>query len=134
MLGHFIGDNPLQSQGGSEGIQGAIRSSVSSLLSDQLNKLAGNLIGGIQLSFDLTSGEDYSTGVAQNRTDLKMRFDYNITNNTKMYLRLARESETADYPYGLWWGPSSYELPSHVIGKNLGRSAAVNVTNGSITS
>src|SRR5205085_11511149 len=64
----------------------------------------------------------------QNRTDLKMRFDYNVTKNTRAYLRLARESERADYPYGLWWGPSNYELPSHVIGTKLGRSAALNVT------
>ena len=75
-------------------------------------------------------GINYASNVVspQNRTDLKMRFDYNVTNNTKAYLRLARETETADYPYGLWWGPSNYELPSHVIGKNLGRSAALNIT------
>ncbi|HEY0379794.1 MAG TPA: carboxypeptidase regulatory-like domain-containing protein [Pyrinomonadaceae bacterium] len=73
---------------------------------------------------------NYASNVVspQNRTDFKMRFDYNVTNNTKAYLRLARETEQADYPYGLWWGPSNYELPSHVIGKNLGRSAALNVT------
>jgi hypothetical protein len=62
------------------------------------------------------------------RTDLKMRFDYKITDNTNMYLRLARESETDDSPYGIWWGPSAFELPSHVVGSNLGRSAAMNVT------
>ncbi|MBS1502236.1 MAG: translocation/assembly module TamB, partial [Bacteroidetes bacterium] len=72
VLGHFIGDNPLQSQGGSTGVEGMVRNSVSSLLSDQLNKLAGNLIAGVQLSFDLTSGADYSTGVQQNRTDLNV--------------------------------------------------------------
>ncbi len=72
ILGHFIGDNPLQSQGGGTGLNGAIRNSVSGLLSDQLNKLAGNLIGGVKLSFDLTSGADYSTGVEQNRTDLNV--------------------------------------------------------------
>ena len=63
-----------------------------------------------------------------NRTDLKMRFDYKITDSTNMYLRLARESETDDSPYGIWWGPSAFELPSHVVGNNLGRSAAVNIT------
>jgi hypothetical protein len=62
------------------------------------------------------------------RTDLKMRFDYKVSNNTNMYLRLARESETDDSPYGIWWGPSAFELPSHVVGDNLGRSAALNVT------
>lgn len=81
VLGHFIGDNPLQSQGGGTGLNGAIRSSVSSLLSDQLNKLAGNLIGGVQLSFDLTSGADYSTGVEQNRTDLNVGLSKQFLND-----------------------------------------------------
>ena len=81
VLGHFIGDNPLQSQGGNAGINGAIRNSVSSLLSDQLNKLAGNLIGGVQLSFNLTSGADYSTGVEQNRTDLNVGLSKQFLND-----------------------------------------------------
>jgi hypothetical protein len=81
VLGHFIGGNPLQSQGGSTGINGAIRNSVSSLLSDQLNKLAGNLIGGVQLSFGLTSGADYSTGVQQNRTDLNVGLSKQFLND-----------------------------------------------------
>ena len=81
VLGHFIGDNPLQSQGGSTGINGAIRNRVSSWLSDQLNKLAGNLIGGVQLSFDLTSGADYSTGVEQNRTDLNVGLSKKFLND-----------------------------------------------------
>ena len=81
VLGHFIGDNPLESQGGSTGINGAIRSSVSSLLSDQLNKLAGNLIGGIQLSFNLTSGADYSSGTEENRTDLNVGLSKQFLND-----------------------------------------------------
>lgn len=81
VLGHFIGDNPFQSQGGNAGIGGAIRNSVSSLLSDQLNKLAGNLIGGVQLSFDLTSGADYSTGTTQNRTDLNVGLSKQFLND-----------------------------------------------------
>jgi hypothetical protein len=72
VLGHFIGDNPLQSQGGGTTVQGIVRNSVSGLLSDQLNRLAGNLIAGVDLSFGLTSGEDYSSGTAQNRTDLNV--------------------------------------------------------------
>ena len=81
VLGHFIGDNPLQSNGGSTGINGVLRNSVSSLLSDQLNKLAGNLIGGVQLSFNLTSGADYSTGVEQNRTDLNVGLSKQFLND-----------------------------------------------------
>jgi hypothetical protein len=81
VLGHFIGDNPFQSLGGNAGVGGAIRNSVSSLLSDQLNKLAGNLIGGVQLSFDLTSGEDYSSGTQQNRTDLNVGLSKQFLND-----------------------------------------------------
>jgi hypothetical protein len=81
VLGHFIGDNPLQSQGPGTSINGTIRNSVSSLLSDQLNKLAGDLIGGVALSFDLQSGEDYSSGTAQNRTDLNVGLSKQFLND-----------------------------------------------------
>ena len=81
VLGHFIGDNPLQSQGGSTGINGAIRSSVSSLLADQLNKLAGNLIGGVQLNFGVSSGADYSSGTETNRTDLNVGLSKQFLND-----------------------------------------------------
>ncbi len=64
----------------------------------------------------------------ENRNDLKMRFDYKVANSTNVYLRLARESESDDAPYGIWWGPSAFELPSHLLGTNLGRSAAATIT------
>jgi hypothetical protein len=81
VLGHFIGDNPLQSQGGNAGVEGLVRNSVSSLLSDQLNRLAGNLIAGVDLNFGLTSGEDYSSGTAQNRTDLNVGLSKRFLND-----------------------------------------------------
>ncbi|MFL6208512.1 MAG: carboxypeptidase regulatory-like domain-containing protein [Pyrinomonadaceae bacterium] len=75
-------------------------------------------------------GRNYASNIIapENRTDLKMRFDYKVGDKTTTYLRLAREAETDDSPYGIWWGPSAFELPSHVVGTNLGRSAAFNVT------
>ncbi|MDB5032014.1 translocation/assembly module TamB domain-containing protein [Mucilaginibacter sp.] len=81
VLGHFIGDNPLASLGGGTNINSALRNSVSGLLADQLNKLAGNLIGGVQLSFGVTSGADYSTGVEQNRTDLNVGLSKQFLND-----------------------------------------------------
>ncbi len=80
VLGHFIGDNPLQSLGGGTGVEGAVRNSVSSLLSDQLNKLAGN-VGGVQLTFGVTSGADYSSGTQQNRTDLNVGLSKQFLND-----------------------------------------------------
>lgn len=81
VLGHFIGDNPLQSQGGNAGVEGAIRSSVSGLLTDQLNNLAGDLITGVDLNFGVTSGEDYSSGTATNRTDLNVGLSKRFLND-----------------------------------------------------
>ncbi|MDR6940582.1 translocation/assembly module TamB domain-containing protein [Mucilaginibacter pocheonensis] len=81
VLGHFIGDNPLQSQGAGFSAEGMVRSSVSSLLSDQLNRLAGNLIEGVDLNFGLTSGEDYSSGTATNRTDLNVGLSKRFLND-----------------------------------------------------
>lgn len=48
------------------------RSSVSNLLSDQLNQLSAKYIKGINLDFDLDSYTDYETGAGQQRTDLNV--------------------------------------------------------------
>jgi len=64
----------------------------------------------------------------QNRKDLKMRFDYKHSDTTNLYVRITRERELQDGAYGIWWGPSTYELPTHNVSSNLGRSVAVNLT------
>lgn len=81
VLGHFIGDNPLESGAGGTSVEGLVRNSVSSLLSDQLNRLAGDLIHGVDVDFGLTSGEDYSSGTATNRTDLNVGLSKNFLND-----------------------------------------------------
>jgi outer membrane receptor protein involved in Fe transport len=63
-----------------------------------------------------------------NRNQQNLRIDYSISDNTKLFVRWAREFENNDYSRGLWWNPSAYELPSHVLGTNLGRSIASNLT------
>jgi hypothetical protein len=103
LLNHFIGENPLQSQAGGGGINGQVRSSVSSLLSDQLNKLAGNMIAGVDVNFGVTSGEDYSSGTATNRTDLNVglskrflndRLTVSVGNNFNLEGQQANEKAT----------------------------------------
>jgi hypothetical protein len=69
----------------------------------------------------------YSRLEPTNRTDFKSRFDWNISNSTKAYVRVAHETETAEGPRGVWWGPSDVALPSSNIGQNIGRSYAGNV-------
>ena len=81
VLGRFIAENPFQSAGGSS-TETMVRSSVSSLLTSQLNKLAGDLIAGVELNFDLQStADDYSTGQAQNRTDLNVGVSKRLLND-----------------------------------------------------
>jgi carboxypeptidase family protein len=65
---------------------------------------------------------------SQDRTDFKTRFDYKLSERSSLYVRLTRELETYDGPYGMWWGPSTYELPSPVVETRLGRSLAVGLT------
>ena len=62
-----------------------------------------------------------------NRFDFKTRIDYNISNNTKAYVRIARESETVEGARGVWWGASDVALPSPNVGTNVGRSVSGNV-------
>lgn len=82
VLKRFISENPLASEGGTS-FEDNARRSVSRLLSDQLNKLTDD-IGGIQLDVNLESYEDYSSGEAEDRTDLevgvsKTLFDERLT-------------------------------------------------------
>ncbi|MGI8672989.1 MAG: carboxypeptidase regulatory-like domain-containing protein [Luteitalea sp.] len=71
----------------------------------------------------------YSALEPQNRNDLKVRLDYNISNNTKAYVRVAQESEKYDQPRGGWWGPSQVALPTPNVADSGGRSYSFNLVN-----
>lgn len=86
VLGHFIADNPFETSGGGSAEQLA-RQSASKILSQQLNNLAGDLIKGVDINFDLQSSEDYSTGKAENRTDLNVGLSKSLFNDrTTVYV------------------------------------------------
>lgn len=70
LLNRFIAEDPFQNDARGGGISSLARQSASKLLSEQLNNLVGGLIAGVELSFDINSMEDYTTGELQNRTDL----------------------------------------------------------------
>ena len=70
ILKRFISDNPFENQGGG-GFESTARNSVSKILSDQLNRLSEN-IKGVELSFDIKSYEDYTSGQAQGQTELQL--------------------------------------------------------------
>ncbi|MBP0904988.1 translocation/assembly module TamB domain-containing protein [Mariniflexile gromovii] len=72
LLNRFIGENPFQSEAGGTSGTFLAKQSVSKILSQQLNNLAGDLIKGFELDFDLEATEDYSSGEKQERTDLNV--------------------------------------------------------------
>jgi len=69
VLGRFIQENPLQTEG-SSGVTTAIRSTVGKFLSAQLNKLSSKLVPGVELNFDVQSYEDYGSGQPEGRTQV----------------------------------------------------------------
>jgi hypothetical protein len=70
----------------------------------------------------------YSRLEPTNRFDFKARFDWNISNNTKAYIRIAQEGEDVESPRGVWWAPADVvALPTPNIGENRGRSYAGNI-------
>lgn len=81
LLGRFVGEDPFQSSGGEFNAASYARQSVSKLLSEQLNRLAGGLIQGVDLNFDVASTEDYTTGERRNRTDLNVGLSKRLLND-----------------------------------------------------
>src|SRR5690606_17901159 len=63
------------------GAESLARQSVSKLLSEQLNNLAGGLIGGVDLNFNLEATDDYTTGQLKNRTDLNVQASKRLLND-----------------------------------------------------
>lgn len=81
LLNRFIGQNPFASESGGTTAQGLARESASKILSQQLNNLAGDLIKGVELDFNLNSTEDYTTGQKQNKTDLNVGLSKTLLND-----------------------------------------------------
>ena len=81
LLNRFIGENPFASEGGGTTAAGLARESASKILSQQLNNLAGDLINGVELNFDLQSSEDYTTGQRENKTDLNVGLSKKLLND-----------------------------------------------------
>ncbi|MFP4468496.1 MAG: translocation/assembly module TamB domain-containing protein [Bacteroidales bacterium] len=72
IIGNFIQDDPLASVGAGPGLSSSARSSASSILSRQLNRLSDRYIKGMDINFDLASYEAYDEGQVTGRTELQM--------------------------------------------------------------
>jgi hypothetical protein len=81
LLNRFIGENPFTSEAGETTAESVARQSVSKMLSQQLNNIAGDLIKGFEVEFDLESTDDFSTGQHENRTDLSVGVSKRLLND-----------------------------------------------------
>jgi translocation and assembly module TamB len=81
LLNRFVAENPFNSSTGGPNAGVLARQSVSKLLTEQLNRLAGDLIAGVDLNFDVTSAEDYTTGQRENKTDLNVGLSKRLLND-----------------------------------------------------
>jgi hypothetical protein len=81
LLNRFIGENPFTSENGGTTVSSLARESASKILSQQLNNLAGDLIQGIELNFDLNTTEDFTSGQRQNKTDLSVGVSKKLLND-----------------------------------------------------
>ena len=81
LLNRFIGENPFASESGGTSTSSLARESASKILSQQLNNLAGDLIKGVQVDFNLDSSEDFTTGQKENRTDLNVGLSKKLLND-----------------------------------------------------
>ena len=80
-LNRFVSDNPFRSLAGGTTVTQFARQSASKLLTEQLNNLASDLIHGVDINFELTSGMDYSTGAEEGRTDLNVGLSKALMND-----------------------------------------------------
>ena len=63
----------------------------------------------------------------ENREEMKMRFDWNITNRTRAYVRISRDPAHVEAPRGAWWAPSDVALPTPNVQQEVGRSYNTNI-------
>jgi hypothetical protein len=81
LLNRFVGDNPFQSSSSGFSAGSFARTSVSKLLTEQLNNLASGLIDGVDINFDVASSDDYTTGSRRSRTDLNVGLSKRLLND-----------------------------------------------------
>ncbi|MGC3943489.1 MAG: translocation/assembly module TamB domain-containing protein [Chryseolinea sp.] len=104
ILKRFVTDDVFDNQSGGS-VEATARRSVSKLLSEQLNRMSEN-IKGVQLTFDVRSDEDYSTGEAQGQTSVQVgvqktllddRLIVKISGNVDIEGNAGNQSSFSDY-------------------------------------
>ena len=86
---------------------------------------APNAIPSATGGFNYVQAETFN----QNNNEFKTREDYNISDNTKLFVRYSRQRETQQFPVGLWWRQTDQvPYPTPVLGKNKSDSVSASLT------
>jgi len=65
----------------------------------------------------------------QNNREWKTRVDYNISDNTKLFVRYSYQRELQQFPVGLWWrNGQQVPYPTPILGKNASDSVSTSLT------
>jgi hypothetical protein len=78
-----------------------------------------------------TGGYNYIQAETFNQNNIQWtsRVDYNISDNTKLFVRYNLQKETQQFPVGLWWRQTDQvPYPSAVQGKNSSDSVTTSLT------
>ena len=82
LLGHFVGEQSTDFfKGNGTSIDNVARESVSKFLSSALNQIASDLFKGIDVDLNLNSYQDFSSGDAQQRTELNVAVSKSFLDN-----------------------------------------------------
>ena len=93
LLNRFMAENPFDNNSGG-GLNAAsfARQSVSKILTEQLNKLATDLIQGVDINFDVVSSDDYTTGERRDRTDFNVSISKQLLSD-RLTVRVGNDFE-----------------------------------------
>ncbi len=108
ILNRFVSDDPFSSS--SPGLGFTALQSVSSFIGEQLNKAAGKFVKGVDISVDLATAEDYTSGTMQQRTDLNLAASKRLLND-RLKLTLGNDFELQ--------GPQTNNQQSSYVPNNL---------------
>jgi hypothetical protein len=85
LLNQFVGEDPVESvagggTGGGSSVGNLAFQSASQILTNQLDQLAGSLIKGVNIHFDLNNEQDFSTGNEIDYTELDIAVSKKLFN------------------------------------------------------
>lgn len=109
VLNRFISDNPFESISSGNAAEDIARTSVSKILSQQLNNLAGSIIKGVDINFDLESQKAYNdAGTQEDNTNLKVDVSKRLFND--------RLTVSVGSSIGLYGAQTEGQTASSIIG------------------